>query len=170
MLLDRLISFFTSLRLTVVCLSLGMALVFFGTLAQVELGLYKAQNEFFRSFFVFWGPPGADWKIPVFPGGYLVGGLLLINLVASHFKRFRLTPDKAGIWMIHVGVILLLLGQLGTDLLSRESMLHLREGQTKNYSEADRQVELAVVDTTEPDLDKVVAIGQGTLMSQKEIK
>src|ERR1044071_6348096 len=158
MLLDRLINFFTSLKLTVACLVLGMVLVFAGTLAQVDLGLYKAQNEFFRSFFIFWGPKGADWKIPVFPGGYLVGGVLLVNLVASHFKRFHLSRDKAGIWMIHAGLILLLVGQLMTDMLSRESALHLREGEAKNYSESERQAELAVVDTTEADLDKVVAI------------
>jgi len=117
MILDRLIRFFTSLRLTVVCLGFSVLLVFLGTVAQVDLGLYKAQNEFFRSFFVFWGPKTADWKIPVLPGGYLVGGVLLINLVASHVMRFKLTRAKAGIWMVHFGLILLLLGQLGTDLL-----------------------------------------------------
>ena len=169
MLLDRLINFFTSLKLTVACLVLGMLLVFFGTLAQVDLGLYKAQNEFFRSFFVFWGPKSAAWKIPVFPGGYLVGGVLLINLVAAHFKRFHLSRDKAGIWMVHLGLILLLVGQLGTDLLSRESALHLREGEIKNYSEADRQAELVVMDTTQPDLDTVVAIPQRLLTNKKEI-
>ena len=168
-LLDGLINLFTSLKLTVVCLVLGMLLVFFGTLAQVELGLYKAQNEYFRSFFVYWGPAGASWRIPVFPGGYLVGGVLLINLVASHIKRFKFTREKAGIWMVHSGLILLLLGQLMTDLLSRESMLHLREGEAKNYSEAGRQSELAIIDTTEPDLSKVVAIPQGVLMRRKEI-
>ena len=48
MVFDYLIRFFSSLRLTVVCLGLGILLVFLGTLAQVDLGLYKAQNEFFR--------------------------------------------------------------------------------------------------------------------------
>ncbi len=167
--LTHLINFFTSLKLTVVCLALGIVLVFLGTLAQVDLGLYKAQNEFFRSFVAFWGPPGAGWKIPL-PGGYLVGGVLLINLVASHFKRFKLSKDKVGLWLVHFGLILLLLGQLGTDMLSRESAMHLREGDTKNYSEADRQAELAVLDTTEPDLDKVVAIPEGLLLHQKEIQ
>ncbi|HVV73033.1 MAG TPA: hypothetical protein VHI52_16270, partial [Verrucomicrobiae bacterium] len=94
-----LVNFFASLKLTVVCLTLGMVLVFWGTMAQVDLGLYKAQNEFFRSFFIFWGPKSASWKIPICPGGYLVGGVLLINLVSAHFKRFRLTRDKIGIWM-----------------------------------------------------------------------
>ena len=54
--------------------------------------------------------------------------------------------------------MLLLLGQMLTDFLSRESTLHLRIGETKNYTEADRAFELAVMDTTDPDSDKVVAI------------
>src|SRR3974390_3553565 len=168
--LEALIKFFSSLKLTVVCLGLGMVLVFWGTLAQVELGLYKAQNEFFRSFFIYWGPKSASWKIPIFPGGYLVGGILLINLVTAHFKRFRFSGDKVGIWMVHVGLILLLLGQLLTDMLSRERMLHLREGDAKNYSESGRYCELAVVDTTDSDSDKVIAIPQSRLIPQREIR
>jgi hypothetical protein len=169
-LLDRLISFFTSLRLTVVCLALGLVLVFWGTLAQVDLGLYKAQNEFFRSFIIYWGPKGASWRIPVFPGGYLVGGVLVLNLIASQLRRFTFTASKAGLWMVHVGLILLLLGQLLTDLLSRESALHLREGEARNYSETEREAELAVIDATDPDGDKVVAIPQGILASQKDVR
>jgi len=96
--------------------------------------------------------------------------VLLINLVTAHLTRLTLTRKKAGIWMIHFGLILLLLGQLLTDMLSRETVLHLREGQTKNYSESERQVELAVTDATEPDLDTVVAIPQGVLARQKDIQ
>jgi len=192
MLLDRLIRFFTSMRLTVACLALGMVVVFLGTMAQGPLGLYLAQEKFFKSFFVS-GPamvaaikqalqmiriyvqPSSAAEVingsnfPVFPGGYLIGGVLLINLVASHFKRFSFTRDKAGIWLVHFGLILLLLGQLGTDMLSRESTLHLREGQAKNYSESDRQAELAIIDTTERDADKVVAVPQPLLMQRGEI-
>src|SRR5260370_29438230 len=169
MVFDSLIKFFTSLKLTVVCLGFAIVLVFLGTLAQVDLGLYKAQNEYFRSFLVFWGPKTATWKIPYLPGGYLVGGVLLINLIASHIQRFKLTRKKAGIWLVHFGIILLLLGQLGTHLLSRESTLHLREGEARNYSEADRQAELAVIDRTQNDLDKVVALPQPWLMGKKKI-
>src|ERR1041385_5520981 len=140
-----------------------MVLIFVGTLAQVDLGLYKAQNEFFRSFVVFWGPKSASWKIPVLPGGYLVGGVLLLNLIAAHVRSFHFTRKKIGIWLIHSGLILLLLGQLLTDMLSRESMLRLREGETKNYSETEREAELAVIDTTGAGNDKVVAIPQRIL-------
>ena len=169
-LLDRLISFFTSLRLTVVCLALGLILVFWGTLAQVDLGLYKAQNEFFRSFIIYWGPKGASWRMPVFPGGYLIGGVLLLNLIAAQLRRFTFTLSKAGLWMVHGGIILLLLGQLLTDMLSSESALHLREGEAKNYSETEREAELAVIDATDPSTDTVIVIPQDILASQKTIR
>ncbi len=173
-LLNRVFDFFSSLRLTVVCLGIGLLLVFAGTIAQVDLGLYKAQNDYFRSFFVWWGPAGASWKLPVFPAGYLVGSVLLINLVTAHFKRFRFTINKLGIWMVHFGLILLLLGQFMTDMLARESFLHLREasvhGAPKNYSESPTQQELAIIDTTEPDLDTVVAVPQGILSRQGDVR
>jgi hypothetical protein len=170
MFLDRLIKVFTSLKLTVVCLTLAMLLVFFGTLAQVDLGLYKAQNEFFRSFLIYWGPKGADWKIPVFPGGYLIGGLLLINLIAAHYSRFGFRKDKFGIIITHLGLILLLMGQLATDMLSTESSLHLRNGETKNYSESDRLTELAVIGKVDPRTDQVVAIPDSRLAGGSVIR
>src|SRR4051794_24397201 len=170
MFLDRTIKFLTSLRLTVVCLCLGLVLVFFGTLAQVDLGLYKAQNDFFRSFLVWWSPKGADWKMPVFPGGYLLGSVLLLNLVAAHIKRFSLAKKKIGIFMIHAGLILLLLGQLLTDMLSVESGLHLRVGESRNYSEEDLRFELAVIDASDPDSDKVVTVANSLLVPNKVIR
>ena len=156
--LKDIFKFFSSLKLTVTCLSLGCVLVFWGTLAQVHLGLYKAQNEFFRSFFVYWQPAGSGFHIPVFPGGYLIGTVLLINLMAAHLRYYQPGKRKIGIILIHFGVVLLLVGQMLTDFLSRESALHLRIGETRNYSEADRAYELAVIDMTEQDSEKVVAI------------
>ena len=164
-----LIDFFSSLRLTVVCLFFGMILVFCGTIAQVELGLFKAQNQFFRSWLVVWAPTGSWWKI-ILPGGYLVGGFLLINLVTAHFTRFKWTRKKIGIWMVHVGVILLLVGQLLTDVLSRESHMWLSEGQAKNYSDSSSREELAVVDTTSPDYDEVVAFPSPMVVHKEELR
>ena len=50
--LERALKIISSLKLTIVLLAFGIALVFFGTLAQVDEGLYAAQNRWFRSFFV----------------------------------------------------------------------------------------------------------------------
>jgi hypothetical protein len=170
MLLERLIRIFTSLRLTVVLLALSLVLVFAGTLGEVHLGLYKAQIEFFRSFFIYWHPQNAAWGIPVFPGGYLIGMLLLLNLIAAHTSRFKFSRGKIGIWIIHAGLILLILGQLSTDLFAIESQMHLRIGQTKNYSESGRVSELAVINTTDKNFDTVVAIPERFLAQRNDIR
>ncbi len=167
-LLELVWSAISSLRLTVVLLTMGMVLVFVGTLAQVNLGLYKAQREFFQSIFVFWTTP-MGLRIPIMPGGYLVGGLLLLNLFAAHFRYFQATPKKIGIVLIHTGVVLLLLGQLLTDQFSEESQMHLRLGETKNYSEAPTKFELAIVDTSDADMDKVVVIAPHRLFKGGDV-
>ena len=162
--LKSLFKFFSSLKLTVTCLVCGCILVFWGTLAQVHLGLFKAQSEFFRSFLIYWPLDGTAPHIPIFPGGYLLGTVLLINLLAAHLRYYQPGKRKIGIALIHLGVVLLLVGQMLTDFLARESALHLRIGETKNYSEADRAYELAVIDTTDRDSDKVVAIPASVLV------
>jgi hypothetical protein len=95
--------------------------------------------------------------------------VLLLNLIASQLKRLTFTASKIGLWMVHVGLILLLLGQLLTDLLSHESTLHLRDGESRNYSETEREAELAIIDASDADADKVVAIPQDVLASEKSI-
>ncbi|MGB0581414.1 MAG: hypothetical protein ACPGVU_17080, partial [Limisphaerales bacterium] len=125
----KILKFLTSLKLTVICLCLSMVVVFFGTMAQDPLGLYIAQNRFFHSFFIdstafmasiqktmqmfdiYVERPitGADvvsgrW-VPVFPGGYLLGTVLLVNLLAAHATRFKFTWKKSGIFLTHIGVV-----------------------------------------------------------------
>ena len=51
-LLKLFVQFWCSLRLTVTCLIGAMVLVFVGTLAQVDQGLYDAQKKYFRSYFL----------------------------------------------------------------------------------------------------------------------
>src|SRR5881628_2287261 len=98
--------FFVSLKLTVVLLVFSMLLVFAATLDQVNLGIWAVQEKYFRSFVVY-GRFGT-LAVPLFPGGYLVGGLLLANLVAAHVYRFAFAWRKTGILLVHFGLILLL--------------------------------------------------------------
>lgn len=160
---------FTSLKLTVVTLACAMVLVFSGTLAQVELGLWQVQTRFFGSFIVWWPLGGSGFGIPIFPGGYTVGGVLLINLVAVHLRRFKYTWAKTGLLLAHFGLILLLLGQLTTGLLQEESAMSIEEGQSKNYSEVHRKDELAVIEKGDPQQDRVVAIPASMLNHQQSI-
>jgi hypothetical protein len=150
---------FTSLKLTIFCLACAMVLVFLGTIDQVNIGVYEAENRYFKSFFLFFTPPHTQWRIPWFPGGYIVGSLLLINLIAAHVARFKLSWKKAGIVLLHSGLILLLIGQLFADLfVDLESQLRLDQGETKNYTESFYFDELAIVDKSGADSDRMISI------------
>src|ERR1043166_3753675 len=167
--LRKIVDLFTSLKLTIVCLAAGMALIFAGTLAQVHLGIHEAQQRYFQSWVVWWPPEGNGLRIPIFPGGHLIGAVLLINLIAAHVKRFRWTWKKFGIHLTHAGLIIMLAGGLFTDLFAVESHMRLTRGDTKNYSEDQRHMELAVIDTTDNDLDQVTAIPESVLKNNRTI-
>src|SRR4026208_825604 len=154
----RFVDLLTSLKLTIICLAAAIVLIFAGTLAQVHLGIHEAQQRYFQSFFVWWPPESQGLRIPVFPGGHLIGAVLLVNLVAAHAKRFRWAWRKLGIHLTHAGFIIMLAGGLFTDLFAVESHMQLAQGDTKNYSEHPRLMELAVIDTMDPDFDQVTAI------------
>jgi len=190
--LEKIFDFFCSLKLSVVVLSLSLILVFFGTLAQEPMGLYLTQERFFQSFFVDYASMAAASKkllqmvgiyltpstaadvmaaprIPVFPGGYGLGFVFLLNLVASQIKTFELSRSKIALQAVHVGLILLLVGQLTTDMFALESTMHIREGEAKNYSEIDRVSELAVVEVSNPEFDRVTAIPADLLAKEGEL-
>jgi ResB-like family len=108
----------------------------------VDEGLYQAQARYFRQWIIF----GLDMfgkKIPIIlPGGYLIGTMLLANLICAHVYRFQLSRKKIGIMLAHSGVILLLVGQLVTDMMAHETQMRFVEGETKSYSENPRSYEL----------------------------
>ncbi|HZZ56353.1 MAG TPA: cytochrome c biogenesis protein ResB [Opitutaceae bacterium] len=159
----------SSLRLTVALLSLGLLMIFAATLDQVNLGVWGVQQKYFHSFLVWGRVRGIALTVPVFPGGYLLGGLLIVNLVAAHFARFRLTAAKAGIWLTHVGLILLLVGEGVSGALQRDSQMRLNVGQTSRYSESFRDYELAITDPSDPRFDRVTSIPARQLALAKPI-
>ena len=129
-----------SLRLTVACLGLAMVLVLAGTFGQVTDGLYLAQDRYFRSLLV-WSHIGGV-PIPILPGGHLLGAVLVINLIVAHLTRFRWSWAKLGIHLVHLGLLVLILGQFAADFVSTESRMTLDTGQTRTWSESPRETEL----------------------------
>ncbi len=174
--MKSLFQFFSSLKLTVVLLSFSLILIFFGTLDQVQYGIWHTQELYFESFLVVWtfpehAPLGQHlhWiRIPM-PGGYLLGGMLLINLLAAHFNRFKLSWAKCGIFLIHSGLILLLISELMTDILAVESQMPVDEGGTSNYSQGFRENELVFIDRSHPEHDSVHTIPASLLKPGKRI-
>jgi len=155
----------TSLQLTIACLALLMVLVVACTLAQVSLGTLGAVNLYMRSFAVWWKVPGTEWSIAVLPGGALVGVVLIVNLVAAQARRLERSWRKAGLWIAHAGLVLLLAGEFVTSALQVEAQLPVEVGQTRNYVESPREVELALVDVTDPSHDDAYAVPD-SLLSQ----
>ena len=158
-----------SLRLTIVCLACAMFIVFVGTLDQVQIGVYEAQLRYFKSFFLYFSLPGSEFRIPYFPGGYTLGAVLLVNLIAAHLARFKFSWKKSGIMILHSGLILLLIGQLVTSVFEEESQIQLDQGQTKNYSESPYFDELAIIDQSKSDSDEVISIPSGRLIKGQTI-
>ncbi len=171
--INKLLKFFrplASLKLTIGCLACALVLIFVGTLAQVNIGIYEAQNRYFKSLFLYFQPPGTGLRIPWFPGGYLLGTVLLVNLIAAHAARFKFSIKKLGIIVLHSGLILLLIGQLLTSLFQIESQMRLDQKESKNYSESFYHDEVALVDTSDPHHDTVVSVPADRLRSQEHIR
>ena len=153
----------TSLKLSIVCLALLMILVVACTLQQTSMGLLPSVNRFIRSGLVWWELPGSNLSIPIFPGGGTVGFVLLVNLIAAQLKRLAFTWKKIGLWIVHAGLILLFFGEFVTSIFQVEMQLAIEQGQTLDYIESPRDVELAITDTTNPQHDDVYSVPESIL-------
>ncbi len=212
--MKKLWDLFTSVKLAVVLLALGAWLVFAGTWAQTQEGLYLAQERWFKSLWVIRHAGDGWWVLPFFPGGYTIGTLFLVNIICAHTRRFERPPGgmvallthyglvfialwfvttfllwnplwlflgyavlmvadltiwqkgsgkKVGVDAVHLGIITLLVGQLGTDLLSVETHMSFAEGESRNYSEHHHDSELVFIHDDADGRDKVVTIHQSLL-------
>ena len=152
------------LRITVFLFVLALLLVFWGTLAQVDFGVWTVVKNYFRSFFV-WVPlkvvffnaadPGIDMP---FPGGWLIGSAMLINLLAAHAVRFKLAWNRTGIIMVHAGLIIMMLGEFITGMYAIEGSMAVKIGQSTNTVIEPRFSEIAISRTIDDKKDEVITI------------
>ena len=240
--MKKVIDFFLSLKLTVTLLVLSMILVFVGTLAQVDKGIWTVMDQYFRCFIARIDLPvlfPRAWNIPniwiPFPGGFLIGFLLTINLVMVHAASFKIlarggrriagilvmllgilvvvgvmfgwgtthvaaTEDdafwrvflrlgrgtlaavvlyaacvllyrkRAGMVLLHAGILFLLVGEFITAQFAVESTLTLKEGETTTYLDRSQQLEVAFTETSNPDRDMVTVIPQPLLKNGKVLQ
>jgi len=149
-----------SLRLTVALLTLAMLLVFLGTLAQTRVGVWQAVDEYFRSPIAWVDAslivPGARGvRVPI-PGGLTLSVLMIVNLIAAHAARARAWRKRPGVLLLHAGLIVLLAGELATGFLADEGLMAIDEGAASSFLEDVREVELAVIDPSDGETDRVV--------------
>ncbi len=94
----------------------------------------------------------------VFAGGVLLAGCTLL------FKK------RAGVVVLHGGVILMLIHEPIVGTLHIETQMSIEEGKTANYAEDIRTVELALTDGSNSEFDEVVSIPKQLLTKAADSK
>lgn len=132
------VRFLASLKITVVCLTLLFILTLWGTVAQVEIGLYQAQQQFFNSWYFL-----AFGFLP-FPGAQGVMWVLFLNLLCAFLGRFAFRWRNLGLLATHIGLLIYFVAAYVTFQVVQETSLTLREGETADASKAYHHWELAL--------------------------
>ena len=134
----KLLQALASLRITCLGIFLLFLLTLWGTIAQVQSGLYLAQERFFHSFYFL-----VLGFIP-FPGGQLVMWILFINVLAVMLICFVYSWKNFGILVIHIGLLMFFVSGYVILNTAEESHVTLKEGQATNVSSAFHDWELAI--------------------------
>ena len=104
-----------------------MVLLVVGTVAQAEMGLFRAHQVYFSSFVFF-----AGGVVPL-PGGYTLVGALAVGLALKFFFYSEWSWRKAGIILTHFGALILLFGGLMTAVTAEEGFMIIPEGEATPY-------------------------------------
>ena len=140
---NPIVKFLSSIKITVACLLWLFILTFWGTVSQVDLGLYVSQEKFFHSWYFL-----AFDFLPL-PGGQLVLWILFVNLLLNAFLRFVYRWSHAGIVVIHIGLLLYFISAFVTFHVVEESNLTLLEGEGSNLSVSYHDWEMSMWTETE---------------------
>jgi hypothetical protein len=121
-------------------------LTWFGTLEQVDHGLYEVQKRYFESWFVVHhlGP------VPILlPGGMKVMLLLALNLVVGGMIRIRWNKRNAGVLIAHFGMAFLMVAGAVKQFNSEDGLMSLHPNQQRGVFESDSRYEVVIWDATE---------------------
>ena len=233
-----------SLKISVALFAMAVFLVLAGTLAQVHMDIWEVVRDYFRTPLAW-----IEWRVFFpksffmgtflegmtniekgrgfpFPGGWLIGGAMTVNLLAAHAIRFKVQASgnrlaaglaviaagsaltvavimwgsmqsgrenqllqdwpslrilwqlaqglfaggvllagcimvfrrRAGVVLLHLGVLLMMYNELLVGVSAIEGQMSIREGDTVDYEHDIRAIELAVVDTSPADHNRVTVV------------
>ena len=143
------VRFIGRIQFTIALMLMLFLLILFASFAQVDYGIFEANRRYFSSWFVWFK------STPIFLGGYSIGLLLVLNLLASHATKLKFTRQYMGIFLIHFGLVLLIIGSAVTSFFGQEMQISITEGQEKNHVEFPSIFELVLVDTSKEDTDQI---------------
>ena len=135
-------NFFSGYLLAIILLSFLLLLTYFGTMAQVEMGLYEASEKYFESLFLVQkiGP------VPIIlPGVYLVSALLFLNLFLGGLVRAKKNWRRPGMVVAHFGILYILFAGFVAFHYTREGNMVLYEGDRSDeiYNLTDWSIEIS---------------------------
>jgi hypothetical protein len=104
-----------------------------------------------------------------FPGGWLIGLLLLVNIVAAHTVRFRISWKRSGVLILHSGLIILFLGEFVTGEFAQEGRMDIWEGASSNFTWDHGKSELAIIDASNSSYDTMTVIPSSMLKNGETI-
>ena len=148
--------FLGSFGLAVAILVLLLALTYAGTLAQVHSSIHDVQTKYFDSYFLIIDLPGGI-PFPV-PGANLLLSVLFVNLIIGGMIRMRRDWKRAGIFIIHVGIAFMLVGNLIEFLYAEKGYMPLREGDSNDSYYSYTKWEVAVLESTESGKERAYVI------------
>lgn len=119
------ITFLGSYGLAAVLLLLLLVLTLAGTLEQQRSTIYDVQTRYFESLGVvhYWA---GKYPTPL-PGGLLLMGLLAINLLIGGLVRMRKGVSTLGVFVVHLGILFILVGSGMEALFSTKGATMLWE-------------------------------------------
>jgi len=138
----RVLDVIGSFGLCCVCLFLLFWLTVFGTIFQVDHGLYAAKKTFFAWDFAPIELGGRTWLY--LPGVATVLAVLTTNLFVGGLLRIKWRKRNAGVIIVHLGIVFLLLAGLVKMTRGKEGHLRLWEGDRLDYFSSFELWEVAV--------------------------
>lgn len=140
-----------------------MVLLVVGTIAQRYIGLYRAQQQFFSSYFFLSG-------IVPLPGGYPTMAVIFLGLVAKLAFRSKWRRENLGTIVTHLGALALLFGGFLTAAFSHEGAMVITEGQSADFISDYHDIELAVAEQVPAHAPRFVVFGKQQLIGGKELR
>ena len=139
-----------------------IVLLIVGTLAQKEMGLHLAQQTFFSSWWLSIGP------LPL-PGGRLTMAVIGVSLALKLLREREWSRKTVGVHVVHLGAVLLFAGGFLTAYFSEEGHLTLKEAETGRLVRDYHAPELAVIETSDPNVEVVTAYAANWLQPGQDL-
>jgi len=138
--------FFTSFKLATVVLVLMTIVTLFGTIDQVDNGLYAAKTKYFHSWFLIHqlGP------VPLLlPGGLLLMSILFVNMTLGALVKVKKRWRGAGLLISHFGMLMLLAGGFVTWAFATDGYMAMYPGMSSTRVESYRNWQIEVMPLSE---------------------